>query len=81
MQNKPNFKETVMDVTAVKRRYYEKRTLGGFGKTNPKQTQSNPKQSQFKAKTNPNKPNSRFTNLDWCLSLGNDVLLFRSFAA
>jgi hypothetical protein len=46
MQNKANFKEFLMDVTAVKTRCYEKRTLGGFGKTNPKQT-------QFKAKTKP----------------------------
>jgi hypothetical protein len=60
MQNKANFKEALMDVTAVLS-CYEKWTLGGFGKTNPKtnpiQTQSNPKQSQFKPKTNPNKPN------------------------
>jgi hypothetical protein len=50
MQNKPNFKDALMDVTTAEIRCYEKWTLGGFGKTKPK---TNPKQSQFKAKTNP----------------------------
>lgn len=39
LQNKPNFRKSQMNKTNVLTRDYENKTLGGSGKTNPKQTQ------------------------------------------
>ncbi|MHC4734919.1 MAG: hypothetical protein ACYTDW_10750, partial [Planctomycetota bacterium] len=54
-----------MNVNKVLTKDYDKRTLGGVGKTNPIQTQFKPKQTQLKPikcqnkpNSNPNKPNS-----------------------
>jgi hypothetical protein len=47
MQNKANFRKSQMNVNKVLTRDYKKRTLGGVGKTNPKQTQFKAIQSQF----------------------------------
>ncbi|MBW8039627.1 MAG: hypothetical protein FVQ85_06465 [Planctomycetes bacterium] len=50
MQNKANFRKSQMNVNKVLTKDYEKRTLGGRGKNEPK---TNP----IKANTNPIKPN------------------------
>ena len=42
MQNKAKFRKSQMNVNKVLTKDYEKRTLGGVGKTNPKRTQTNP---------------------------------------
>jgi len=44
MQNKPNFKNTKINVTSFAKKEYEKKTLGQCGKNKPN---SNPIQSQF----------------------------------
>ncbi len=50
MQNKANFRKSQMNVYNVITKDYEKRTLGEYGKnepkTNPKRTQTNPKRTQ-----------------------------------
>jgi len=53
MQNKANFPKSQMNVNNVSTRDYEKRTLGGVGKTNPIQTQYKANSNPIKAKTNP----------------------------
>jgi len=52
MQNKPNLPNALMNANTVKTKDYENKRLCRCVKTNPIQT-------QYKAKTNPNKPNSR----------------------
>ena len=47
MQNKAKFRKSQMNVNKVLTKDYDKKTLGGVGKTNPKRTQSKPIQSQF----------------------------------
>ncbi len=42
MQNKANFRKSQMNVTYVLTKNYEKRTLGGVGKTKPIQSQTKP---------------------------------------
>ena len=56
LQNEPNFRKSQMNINKVLTRDYEKRTLGGVGKTNPKRTQSNPILGQKLQKRTPNKP-------------------------
>jgi hypothetical protein len=65
MQNKPNFRNGQMNVSAVLIKEYRKNDAFAVQKTNPIQTQfkpnSNPIQTQLKPikpNTNPNKPNS-----------------------
>ncbi len=61
MQNKPNFRNAKMNVSAVITKDYEKTGLSDKGKTNPIQTQykanTKPIQSQSKPKQSQNKPN------------------------
>ena len=42
MQNKANFRKSQMNVSRVSTKNYEKRTLGGVGKTKPNKANSKP---------------------------------------
>ena len=54
MQNKPNFLDDQMNVSYFITNNYEQRTMNYEIKNKPN---TNPIQSQYKANTNPNKPN------------------------
>ena len=60
MQNKANFRKVELNVNKVLSKVYEKRILGGHGKTKPIQTQykpnTNPIQTQYKPNSKPIKP-------------------------
>ena len=58
LTNKPNFRKSQMNVSRLLTRDYEKKTLGGVGKTNPIQTQFKPNSKPIKPNTKPNKPNA-----------------------
>ena len=64
MQNEPNFRKSQMNVTDLLTRDYDKMDTWSIEKnepkTNPNEPKTNPIQSQFKANSNPNKPNYSF---------------------
>jgi len=61
MQNKPNLPDTQMNVSSAITMNYEQLTMNYANKNKPNskpiEPKTNPKQTQFKANTNPNKPN------------------------
>jgi hypothetical protein len=61
MQNKANFRKSQVNINSVITSEYEQMDTWSSGKnkakTKPIQTQTNPIQTQYKANSNPNKPN------------------------
>ena len=59
LTNKPNFRNSKMNITLEMTSIYMISSAGSAQKTNPIQTQFNPKQTQFKPNKAKNKPNSK----------------------
>ena len=84
MQNEPNFRKSQMNVNKVLTKDYEKRTLGGHGKnepkTNPIRTQSKPIKANKMPKQTQNEPNqTQFQRLKMLLLMTQEITTQKIF--